>query len=339
MPSTRTALVRPTITRSGSVRAATASLIRSAASAIGTRWSMPTWCSTRRGSSWSSISIALDAGRLRHGDGAVDVDRVAPAAAGVEHHRQRADRADVDHHLDHLGQRQAGLGDALVPAERAAREVDRLEAGLGRHLRHDRIERDRRDDEVGAFDEVLELFHEVSSRRVMPDLSRAPLYRDGACSTDGMPGQARHDGVGEAGGQAQGDVRALDACGGGRARPGVCAGSRPRGRVRLRHRRRAAGQARRRRDRRRADPLGAGDRQARAGRRAGARLARRRGQDLHRASASATARRCRTSPTAEAFKRLLEGARAIAISDPAVGGSAGVLSCRSCSSGWGSPPR
>ena len=114
------ALVRPTITRLGSVRAATASLIRSAASAIGTRLSMPTWCSTRRGSSWSSISMHCDAGRLRHGDGAVDVDRVAPAAAGVQHHRDRADGADVHHHLDHLGERQAGLGDALVPAERAA---------------------------------------------------------------------------------------------------------------------------------------------------------------------------------------------------------------------------
>ena len=57
MPSTRTALVRPTITRLGSVRAATASLMRSAASPIGTRLSMPTWCSTRRGRSWSSISM------------------------------------------------------------------------------------------------------------------------------------------------------------------------------------------------------------------------------------------------------------------------------------------
>ena len=65
---------------------------------------------------------ALDAGRLRHGDGAVDVDRIAPAAAGVEHHRDRRHRADVDHDLDHLGQGKPGLGDALVPAERAAAE-------------------------------------------------------------------------------------------------------------------------------------------------------------------------------------------------------------------------
>ena len=57
MPSTRIALVRPTITVSGLVRAATASLMRSAASPIGTRWSTPTWCSTRRGRSWSSISM------------------------------------------------------------------------------------------------------------------------------------------------------------------------------------------------------------------------------------------------------------------------------------------
>ena len=30
---------------------------------------------------------ALDARRLGHGDGAVDMDRIAPAAAGVQHHR------------------------------------------------------------------------------------------------------------------------------------------------------------------------------------------------------------------------------------------------------------
>ena len=41
-------------------------------------------------------------------------------------------------------------------------------------------------------------------------------------------------------------------------------------------------------------------------------------------SASATARRSRIFPPPEAFKRLLEAARAVATSDPAVGGSAGV---------------
>jgi hypothetical protein len=64
---------------------------------------------------------------------------------------------DVDHHLDHL-HREARPRHALVPAEQPPDSAG-LEAGLGRHLRHDRIERHRRDDEVGALDEVLELLH------------------------------------------------------------------------------------------------------------------------------------------------------------------------------------
>ena len=42
------------------------------------------------------------------------------------------------------------------------REIGRLEAGERRHLRHDRVERHRRDDEVRAFDQLTEFFHEVS---------------------------------------------------------------------------------------------------------------------------------------------------------------------------------
>ena len=82
--------------------------------------------------------------------------------------------------------------------------------------------------------------------------------------------------------------------------------ARPRGRVRLRHRRRAAGQARRRRDRRRGDPVGAGDRQAGAGRCAGARLAPRRG---HGPSSRVCVRAGAPMPdfaTPEAFRRMLE---------------------------------
>ena len=43
--------------------------------------------------------------------------------------------------------------------------------------------------------------------------------------------------------------------------------------------------------------------------------------------------------TAEAFKRLLENARAVATSDPAVGGSAAVHLAVACSSDWVSPRR
>jgi hypothetical protein len=82
-----------------------------------------------------------------------------PTAAGVEHDRQLAGRAHVDRDLRHLGQRDIGLGHAFVPAERAAAHIDRLEAGLLREPRHDRIERHRRDDEIVAVDELTELLH------------------------------------------------------------------------------------------------------------------------------------------------------------------------------------
>ena len=102
---------------------------------------------------------ALDAGRLRHGDGAVDVDRVAPAAAGVQHHRDLGDGADIDHHLDHLGQRQAGLGDALVPAERAAREVAALKPACAAICAMIGLSATGATIEVGALDELAEFFH------------------------------------------------------------------------------------------------------------------------------------------------------------------------------------
>ncbi len=100
----------------------------------------------------------LEARGLGQRDGAVHVHRIAPAAAGVEHDRQLAGRAHVDRDLRHLGQRDVGLGHAFVPAERAAAQVDRLEAGLLGEPRHDRIERDRRDDEVVAADQVFRSF-------------------------------------------------------------------------------------------------------------------------------------------------------------------------------------
>ena len=97
-----------------------------------------------------------EAGGLGERDGAMDVHRVAPAAAGVEHQRELAGGADVDRHVGHFRQRQIGLGDVLHPAQRAAREIDRLEAGLLGEQRHDRVAHDRRDDEVVAANEVLE---------------------------------------------------------------------------------------------------------------------------------------------------------------------------------------
>src|SRR5206468_2658078 len=63
--------------------------------------------------------------------------------------------------LDHLGQAQIGLGDAFEPAERAAAEVDGLEAGLLGEPRHDRVERHRGDDEVIAANELAQFFQQL----------------------------------------------------------------------------------------------------------------------------------------------------------------------------------
>ena len=101
----------------------------------------------------------LESRRLGECDGTVHVHRIAPAAAGVEHDRQLAGRAHVDGDLGHFGQRDVRFGHAFVPAERAAAQVDRLEARFLGEPRHDRIERDRRDDEIVAADEFLEFLH------------------------------------------------------------------------------------------------------------------------------------------------------------------------------------
>ena len=92
----------------------------------------------------------------------------AEASAGVQHDRDRSDGADVEGDLDHLGQRQPGLGHALIPAERAAGEIGGLEAGHHRHLRHDRVERAGRDGELGLGDQVFQLFHGTSSGHARP---------------------------------------------------------------------------------------------------------------------------------------------------------------------------
>src|SRR5712691_5378114 len=99
-----------------------------------------------------------DARRLAHRDRAAHVDRVAPTPAGVEDDRQLAYGPHVHHDLDHLGQRQVGLGDAFEPAERTAAQIERLEPCLLGEPRHDRIERHRGNDEAFAAHELSELF-------------------------------------------------------------------------------------------------------------------------------------------------------------------------------------
>ena len=72
----------------------------------------------------------------------VDLNRFAPATAGVKHYRDFAYRSNIDCYLHHTGERQVGLGNAFKPAKRAAAEINRLKAGIFRQSRHDRIERD-----------------------------------------------------------------------------------------------------------------------------------------------------------------------------------------------------
>ena len=88
--------------------------------------------------------------RFGQRDGAMHVHRIAETAAGVEHDRQLAHGSHVDGDLRQLRHGDVGFGDALVPAERAAAEIDRLETrGFG-EPRHDRVERDRRDNQLVA---------------------------------------------------------------------------------------------------------------------------------------------------------------------------------------------
>ena len=182
MPSTRTALVRPTITRLGSVRAATASRMRSAASSIGTRLSMPMWCSTRRGRSWSSISMhstpaASDMVTVRWMWTGSPQPPPASSTTGI----LQTVRMSTTTWIISDSDRPASVTPLYQPSE-PPREIGRLEAGQRRHLRHDRVERDRRDDQVGAFDEVFEFFHagilRVRHARACPGHPR--LYTGGS---------------------------------------------------------------------------------------------------------------------------------------------------------------
>src|SRR6478609_88805 len=56
------------------------------------------------------------------------------------------------------------IDSAFVPTERAAAHIDRLEARFLGQPRHDRIERDRRDDELIAPDELTQCLQWVLLR-------------------------------------------------------------------------------------------------------------------------------------------------------------------------------
>ena len=158
MPSTRSALLRPTIKRSGLVRAATAS-DRSAARPIGTDCRCR--CDVRPGAPPARPrSRCTRRPRPRTCEvrwmwtGLPQPPPASSTSAIFETVRMSTTTWIIS------VKRESGLGDALVPAERAATQIRRLERQR-RHLRHDRIERDRRYDEVGALDELAELFQIV----------------------------------------------------------------------------------------------------------------------------------------------------------------------------------
>src|SRR5262249_41885141 len=99
--------------------------------------------------------------------------------------------AHVERERRHLGQRDVGLGVALVPAERAAAHVDRLEAGFVREPRHDRIERDRRDHEFVTGDEISERCHDSPPFSGTPEFHTAsplpePKVRGASCRKCGI---------------------------------------------------------------------------------------------------------------------------------------------------------
>lgn len=67
-------------------------------------------------------------GCLAHADRAMHVHRIAPAAGAVEDQRQRADGADFETSLRHLGQREVCLGPAFDVAHRPAAQVEGSES-------------------------------------------------------------------------------------------------------------------------------------------------------------------------------------------------------------------
>lgn len=108
------------------------------------------------------LVLDLDRGearRLGQRDGAMQMHRIAEAAAGIEHDRQVAGRMHVDRNLRQFGNGDVGFGDAFVPAERATAEIDRLETRRRDKPRHDRVERHRRDDQVAAGNEFTQCRH------------------------------------------------------------------------------------------------------------------------------------------------------------------------------------
>jgi hypothetical protein len=62
-------------------------------------------------------------------------------------------------HLRHFRKRQIGFRYAFLPPERSAAQIERFKTDFLGEPRHDRIERDRSDDEIVTFDEPLQPFH------------------------------------------------------------------------------------------------------------------------------------------------------------------------------------
>jgi hypothetical protein len=89
----------------------------------------------------------------------VHVRRIAPTSARIENDRQFADGSHLYGHLRHFGKGQIGFRYTFQPAQRSAAQIDGLKTGFLGEPRHDRIERDRSDNEIGTIDECLQSFH------------------------------------------------------------------------------------------------------------------------------------------------------------------------------------
>ena len=107
------------------------------------------------------------------------MNRFAPATAGVKHYRDFAHRSNIDCYLHHTGERQVGFGNAFKPANRAAAEINRLKAGIFRQSRHDRIERDGRDQQLARLKSTALTASWVSSHLRMPCVLIADFHSDG----------------------------------------------------------------------------------------------------------------------------------------------------------------
>jgi hypothetical protein len=117
-------------------------------------------------SPWKQLIFELDRVKSHgfgQGDRSVYVRRITPTAARVENDRQSAHASHPHRYLRHLWKCQVGFGYALQPPQRSATQIDRFKTGVLGEPRHDRIERNGSDDEVGTFYERLQAFHPRTS--------------------------------------------------------------------------------------------------------------------------------------------------------------------------------